>query len=146
MTNTVKVINFDMDGTIANLYGVENWLDDLVNKRTRPYAQAKPLINMSALARQLNRLIKKGYEINVISWLAKNSTPAYDKEVTMVKKGWLAKHLASVKFTNIHIVPYGTPKETLGNGILFDDEEPNRKNWNGTAYDVTDILGILKTL
>ena len=146
MARTVRAINFDMDGTIANLYGVENCLDDLVNKRVRPYRDAKPLVNMSLLARLLNKLAKKGYEINVISWLAKNSTPDYDEMVANTKREWLAKHLASVKFDNIHIVPYGTPKETLGNGILFDDEEPNRNNWNGIAYDVDRIIETLKNL
>ena len=45
-----KAIYFDMDGTIANFYGVDGWLDDLINERTRPYAQARPLVNMNALA------------------------------------------------------------------------------------------------
>ena len=31
-----KAIYFDMDGTIADLYAVENWLDDLINFRPRP--------------------------------------------------------------------------------------------------------------
>ena len=58
----------------------------------------------------------------------------------------LGIHLASVKFENIFIVPYGTPKQTLASGILFDDEIGNRTAWNGTAYDVNDIIGMLKAL
>lgn len=145
MTET-RVINFDMDGTIANLYGVDNWLDDLTNNDPRPYIVAKPLVNMQTLARMLNKLIKKGYEVNIISWLAKNSNSEYDKKVTNAKINWLKNHLASVKFTNIFIVPYGTPKQTLANGILFDDEIGNRTAWNGLAYDVDNIIGVLKTL
>lgn len=141
-----REINFDMDGTIANLYGVENWLDYIINKDATPYAIAKPLLNLSALARILNRLQRDGYKINVISWLAKNSTKEYDEEVTKAKREWLAKHLASVKFDNINIVAYGTPKSTCGNGILFDDEENNRKEWRGNAYDVENIIEILKNL
>lgn len=141
-----REINFDMDGTIANLYGVENWLDYIVNKDATPYAIAKPLLNLSALARILNRLQRNGYKINVISWLAKNSTKEYDEEVTKAKREWLARHLASVKFDNINIVAYGTPKSTCGNGILFDDEENNRKEWCGNAYDVENIIEILKNL
>ena len=53
-----KAIYFDMDGTIADLYGVEGWLNDLESENERPYATAKPLIRMSALARVLNRLQK----------------------------------------------------------------------------------------
>ena len=145
MTST-KIINFDMDGTIANLYGVENWLDDLMAYNERPYTLAKPLINMQALARVLNNLHKKGYTINIISWLAKNSNTEYDKKVTKAKMNWLKTHLASVKFDNIFIVPYGTPKYTLANGILFDDEIGNRTAWNGIAYDVNNIIEVLRAL
>ena len=78
-------IFFDMDGTIADLYGVEGWLADLVNGNPRPYAEAKPLINMQRLARRLNLLQKAGYEIGVISWLSKNSDKAYEVKVTEAK-------------------------------------------------------------
>ena len=142
----MKTINFDMDGTLANLYGVENWLSDLTNSNPRPYVVAKPLLNMSALARVLNRLKKSGYKINIISWLSKNSTAEYDKAVTLAKRQWLSKHLKSVSFDNIYIVPYGTPKQTISSGILFDDEKPNRDNWIGQAFDVDSILDILKGL
>ena len=127
-----KILNFDMDGTFVNLYGVEGWLNDLINFNPRPYIQAKPLINMQVFARILNRLHKNGYTINIISWLSKNSSSEYDKVVTKAKKEWLAKHLKSVRFDNIYIVAYGTPKHTLSNGILFDDEINNRTLWPGT--------------
>ena len=110
MTTTIF---FDMDGTIADLYGVENWLDYLIALDALPYEIAKPLIRLNALARILNRLQKQGYKVGVISWLAKNSNTAYDEKVTRAKKEWLKKHLASVNFDEIHIVKYGTPKQTF---------------------------------
>ena len=140
-------INFDMDGTIADLYGVENWLDYLIASDALPYEIAKPLIRLNALARILNRLQKQGYKVGVISWLAKNSNTAYDEKVTRAKKEWLKKHLASVNFDEIHIVKYGTPKQTFAkteNDILFDDEEKNRNDWTGKAFDVNEIIEILK--
>ena len=139
-----REINFDLDGTIVNLYGVEGWLDCLLNKDVTPYAIAKPLVNLSALARVLNRLQRNGYKVCVISWLANVNDDNYNKAVADVKVAWLAKHLPSVKWDKVTIVPYGTPKSTCGNGILFDDEKPNRKEWNGTAYDVNNIIEILK--
>ena len=45
-----KAIYFDMDGTIADLYGVSGWLADLEAENVRPYAEAKPLINLALLA------------------------------------------------------------------------------------------------
>ena len=138
-----KAINFDMDGTLCDFYGVENWLEYLINRDATPYAVAKPLLNLSALARKLNALQRAGYEINIISWLAKNSTEDFDKIVTETKKKWLKKHLPSVNWNKITIVAYGIDKSTLGNGILFDDEEPNRKMWGEGAYDVHNIMEIL---
>ena len=141
-----REINFDMDGTIADLYGVEGWLDYLMNKDVTPYANAKALVNLSALARVLNRLQRNGDRVCVISWLAKVNDDNYNKAVADVKVEWLAKHLPSVKWDKITIVPYGTPKSTCGNGILFDDEKPNRDEWVGNAYDVDNIIEILKAL
>ena len=142
-----KAIYFDMDGTIANLYGVDGWLDDLINKSPRPYAEAKPLVNMSLLARLLHKAQKQGYTVNVVSWLAKNSTKEYDEKVTEVKKEWLAKHLPSVKFDEVHIIEYGTPKSTVAKGgILFDDEEQNRTEWKGFAYTEKEIFEVLKSV
>lgn len=36
-------ICFDMDGTIADLYGVENWFEYLTAENVKPYKIAKPL-------------------------------------------------------------------------------------------------------
>lgn len=139
-------INFDMDGTIADLYGVENWLEYLLNEDTFPYANAKPLLRLATLARRLNTLQRNGYEIAVITWLGKNATDHYNEMVTNAKLEWLNRHLPTVKWNRITVVPYGTPKENFCNNpldVLFDDEEHNRNNWTGRAYDVQNILEIL---
>ena len=141
-----KEIWFDMDGTIADLYGVQGSLDMLLHDHPKPPAIAKPLVNMRELAKVLNRLIKKGWEIGVISWLAKNGTNDYNKKVATAKMKWLAKHLKSVKFAKIDIVEYGTPKQINRNGILFDDEKQNRENWLGVAYNVENIIQVLREL
>ena len=143
---TEKKIWFDMDGTIADLYGVDGWLADLVAFNPRPYATAKPLVNMNRLARRLNRLQKAGYEIGVISWLSKANNAEYNEKVIKAKIEWLGKHLASVQFNTIHIVAYGTPKQTLGKGILFDDEKPNRDKWGEGAFEPKDIFQVLAEL
>ena len=138
---------FDMDGTIADLYGVENWLEYLINADTLPYEVAKPLLRLSTLARLLNKLKKRGYKIGIISWLAKDSTPDYESAVASAKETWLKKHLPSVKFDTIHIVKYGTPKFYFAKSdkdILFDDEEKNRNDWTGQSFDVDNIIEILK--
>ena len=137
---------FDMDGTIADLYGVEDWLEMLRAGDPTPYRAAKPLVRMQSLARILHRLQRQGYEIGIVSWRSKSSTPDYDEAVTAAKLEWLAAHLASVRFDSIDIIAYGTPKQDGRDGILFDDELKNREAWTGTAYDVNDILEVLKAL
>lgn len=142
-------INFDMDGTIADLYGVENWLDYLIAENTLPYEMARPLVRLNHLARRLNTLQRNGYHIAVISWLSKSGSEEYNRAVTEVKIEWLRKHLPSVEWDRVTIVPYGTPKENFCNNpldILFDDEERNRSNWTGRAYDVQNILEILREI
>jgi 5'(3')-deoxyribonucleotidase len=125
---------------------VNGWLTDLENENVRPYAIAKPLLNMVTLEKVLNRLKNRGYIINIISWLSKTSTPAFDEAVTKTKKEWLKRYLPNVKFDNIYVVPYGTPKHNISSGILFDDEKNNRDNWGTGAYDVDNILNILQSL
>ena len=142
-------ICFDMDGTIANLYGVDGWLDNLINEDVRPYREAEVLLNMNSLAKRLNKLQKQGHEIVIISWLSKCGSDNYNKAVTEVKKAWLKKHLGSVKFDEINIVKYGVNKDIFcksSEDILFDDEDKNRENWSGTAYNVNAILETLKAI
>ena len=144
-----KAIYFDMDGTIADLYGVEGWLDSLIASETKPYREAKPLVNMWKLGKLLNTLQEQGWEIGVISWLAKSGSDEYGDRVAATKEKWLKKHLGSVHFDEIKIAKYGTPKQFLANhpfGILFDDEAQNRENWVGESYDVNNILEILTIL
>lgn len=142
-------IAFDMDGTIADFYGVENWLESLEASDTHPYEVAEPLLRMNTFARKLNELQRSGYEIAIISWLSKSGTAEYNEAVTEVKKAWLAKHLASVHFDEIHIIPYGTSKNLFCKNsldVLFDDEKRNRDEWTGRAFDVQNIMEILKSL
>lgn len=144
-----KAIYFDMDGTIADLYGVNNWLDYLVAEQTKPYREAKPLLDMRKLGKLLNLLQSEGWHIGVISWLSKSGSDSYGERVAEAKEKWLAKHLGSVHFDEIKIAKYGTPKQFLADhpfGILFDDERQNRDNWAGMACDVNNILETLTTL
>lgn len=143
-------INFDLDGTLVDLYGVPNWLEMLRNEDTTPYEIARPLVNFSHLARLLNKLIDKGATVNIISWTSKGGSPEYNEAVAEAKRAYIKKHLPSVHFANIFIVPYGTPKYTIAKGILFDDEDKNRCDWrkhNGTySFDQDEIIMILQAL
>lgn len=144
----MKFVYFDMDGTIANLYGFKNWLEYLLKEDTTPYMEAKPLMNLSALAREIHRGQKLGIKYGIISWTSKGGSTAYNKAVEEIKKAWLKKHLPSVVFDEIHVIEYGTPKSNYAKGTsyLFDDEEKNRKEWKGKAFNVNNILQDLKAI
>ena len=142
-----KWIWFDMDGTLNRFYEVDGWLDMLIDSNPAPYKLAKPLVNMNTLARKLNALQRAGYKLGIISWLSKSSTPEYDKAVTAAKVWWLKKHLHSVKWDAINIVSYGVNKWSIcGEGILFDDEAPNRETWQDEAYTPDNIFNILSAM
>ena len=139
---------FDMDGTIADLYGVENWLEMLIAHDETPYAIAKPIVNLSVLARLMNRVQRKGFEICIVSALAKDSTTEYDERVRNAKIKWLANHLKSVHFDEIRFVPYWYTKNNVNTGtdVLFDDEERHLEKWTGTAVHASKMIETLKAI
>ena len=145
-----KVLVFDMDGTIANLYGVKGWLEDLQSESTRPYDVAEPLFDMDVLNVLLTTLQDLGWKIAITSWLSKNGSFMYDLEVEDSKKAWLERYDFPYDFINI--VRYGKDKsectEDLGGyQILIDDEEPNRKAWkNGKAIAPNNLVDFLLDL
>lgn len=146
-------IYLDMDGLFVAFYAVLGWLDYLKAQDATPYRIAKPAVNLSLLARYLNKLQSMGYEIGIISWTSKSGTKEFDMEVAEAKLEWLKTHLKSVNWNEIHIIPYGTPKSDYGigvNAILFDDEQHNRDDWrartSNRAYDETQLMEVLKNL
>lgn len=130
---TEKILVFDMDGTIADFYGVNGWLEYLNESNPTPYIIAEPLYDMVVLTSVLNILKTKGWKIVVTSWLAKDSTKDFDKEVRQAKREWLEEY--NFPFDEIHLVKYGTTKANCtrklgGYQILIDDNEQVRKGWN----------------
>ena len=135
---------FDMDGTITNLYGVENWLNFLEIESAWPYIAAAPLVNPEIFCAAARELKAKGINFGIISWTAKNGTKSYNKTVREAKRAWLDHYFPEI-FTEIHIVKYGTSKFSVKNdeGILFDDEEKNRLKWKGLAFSPEKIPEIM---
>ena len=80
-----KIINFDMDGTLDDLYGVEDWLPKLRAFDPTPYADAIPCLRLSLLARYIHKAQERGYAVNIVSWLSKEPDDAYDAAVTAAK-------------------------------------------------------------
>ena len=145
----MRTIWFDMDGTIADLYGVSDWLPKLRSKDVSPYVEAKTMLNFSLLARYLNKLQTIGYTIGIISWTSKDGDLDYDCAVRDAKWEWLFKHLPSVNWNYVRITSYGVSKTQwmkATDDILFDDNPAIRDKWIGDAYPPEQILSILKEL
>lgn len=128
-----KILVFDMDGTIADFYGVNGWLEYLEEQNPTPYIIAEPLYDMELLTSLLQILRFKGWKIVITSWLAKDSTKEFDKEVRQAKRNWLKEY--NFPFDEIHLVKYGTTKANCtrklgGYQILVDDNEQVRNGWH----------------
>lgn len=146
-----KTLVFDMDGTIADLYAVTDWLENIIAENVKPYAIAEPMYNMNKLVNVINRLKENGWRVAIVSWTSKHGSKEYNKAVRKVKKEWLDRY--NFPYDELHVIKYGTPKsycmrKTGGFQILFDDEEPNRKAWrNGSTVNANeDIYKILKNM
>ena len=146
-----KTLVFDMDGTIANFYGVVGWLDYLKESNPTPYIVAEPLYNMEELRTVLEMLKLFGWRIVVTSWLAKDSSKEFDKEVRQAKLDWLDTF--NFPYDEIHLVKYGTTKANCtrklgGYQIIVDDNESVRNGWSlGATIDANeDILPYLYKL
>ena len=152
MTNE-KILVFDMDGTIADLYGVENWLEDLRAENPRPYENAQPLYDMDILNPLLDVFKMQGWKIIITTWLAKGASKDYDRLVREAKLAWLEK--VGFPYDEIHLVKYGTTKANCtrkykGFQVLIDDNEQIRKGWTlGDTIDaskniVSELIDLLE--
>lgn len=146
----MKTAYFDMDGTIANFYGVDNWLEYLANHDTFPYRNAPPIFSSFEINTLIQSLREKGYNIGIISWCSKENHKAFNAEIRKAKKAWLKEFFPFAD--EIHIVAYGVPKWSLvkpnerQDSILFDDEAQNLEAWEkhgGKSVNAKDILKLI---
>lgn len=147
-----KTLVFDMDGTIADLYGVKGWLEMLRAYDATPYKVAKPMYDMGELKIILEMLKLQGWKVVVTTWLSKGSTADYDKAVRKAKIAWLKKY--NFPYDEIHLVKYGTTKANCtrkigGYQVLVDDNKKVRDGWTlGKTIDANknitnDLLVLL---
>lgn len=143
-----KILNWDMDGTIADLYGVEDWMKMLDACDSTPYKIAEALVDMYELWCVLEMFRTAGWTINIISWNSRSGDTAYHKEVRKAKVEWLEGMGILDCFDHIHVVKYGKPKNYIAKGILVDDNKEVRQRWEnagGITIDptVANFLDIL---
>lgn len=145
-----KWLWFDMDGTLANLYGQAGWLKDLKAERTAPYRKALPMLDMTLLKDQWHTLREQGYHIGIISWTSKGGSAQYNHNVRTAKVRWLKKHGLYEEIDAVHVIKHGRDKahfthSNSRNAVLFDDDAKNRIAWseaNGLAFTEKSIFSI----
>ena len=128
-----KTIVFDMDGTVYDLYNVDNWLEKLNNSDVSVYADGAPMVDLTELETVCLALIAKGWEISVITWLAKDSDTIFDYYTTETKRAWVKINMPYVK--NFTAQKYGTPKQkalsrSIKKAILVDDNADVCAKWD----------------
>ena len=139
-----KAIVFDLDGTLADLYSVSEWLEKLRSYDATPYSAAKPIYGAKELVPLIAELKSRGFRIIITSWLSKGSTKEYDTAVREAKKEWLAEY--GFPYDEIHLVKYGTPKTRCSRGrakyqILVDDNAEVRSKWTlGATIDANENI------
>ena len=146
MNSNNATIYFDMDGTITNLYGFNDWLTYLQNEQTTPYEEAGLLVDGEQLRNFLAAGKAAGVLFGVISWGAKNASKDYQKAIRRAKIEWLEKNDLLKYFSELHVIKYSTPKNRAAKnrtGVLIDDE---LQRWNVeklvTADNFYNILNV----
>lgn len=145
----MQAIYFDMDGTIADLYSVPNWLEMLHAEDETPYKICKSLVPVKKFSQMVKAFQAKGVTVGVISWSAMGGSNAYTKRVKAAKMEWFKKTF-NVPVNEFHVVKYGTPKHSVkkvgGNCLLVDDSKQVRAKWNGETLDATNTKAMMNAL
>lgn len=126
-----KVVYFDMDGTIADLYGVTNCFKRLDALDASVYADAKPIDKYINMLKEFKHM---GYKVIILTCLGMISDPKFDKETIHNKGVWLDKYVGREYIDERIYIPNTKHKESytnmFGKGILVDDDTKVLCNWN----------------
>lgn len=131
---SIKVF-LDMDDTLYNLYGKENWLEKLENEEPGVFADDEnfmPGFNYEKLCKVISDLMNIGVSFGVISWTPFAASPLYEEICRKEKLEWLAKNFPMIK--DIAIIPYGIEKQkaiTKKAQIMYliDDNKEVCRTW-----------------
>lgn len=149
-----KCVTLDMDGTIADLYGYDRWLDRLLDEDVAPYAECGPMGDYREIDALLAQLQERGWKVEVVSWLARGGSREFGRATRAAKLEWLSKFYPSIDPRDVHVVGYGTNKAHVSRtrgGLLLDDERGNCETWErstcgGRAIQVTSVDTVLHVL
>lgn len=129
-----RKIYFDMDGTIFDLYGKSNWLEQIENEESEVFkGNFLPEINIVELNKVIGELSILGVQFGIITWLPMGASPEYEEICRAEKLEWIKKNMPCI--TEFNCTSYGIPKQKsiqkrTKQMFLIDDNLEVCKAWD----------------
>lgn len=146
-------IYFDLDGTVADFYSQENWLEMLRTETSGAFANCKPLFEKDSFYTLIMKLLAKGVQFGVITWLPMQASTEYEEICTKEKLSWCETYLPFL--SEFSAQSYGIPKQNAirkhaTTEILIDDNSEICTVWQTEkrrkAYQVDESWDICAAL
>lgn len=108
-------VYFDLDNTLFNLYGKENWLEMLENEKPGVFNAGKenqgflPELDVKKLYNMIEQCQRLSINFGIITWLPFAASPEYEEICRKEKMEWIDLNLPMI--TDIKIIPYGIEKQ-----------------------------------
>ena len=102
-------VTLDLDGTVYDLYSVENWLEKLRSEDASVFSEGNFIGDYNRFKAVCEKLVAVGVQFEVITWLPMQASPEYELECTEVKREWVKKFMPFV--TEFTAQSYGIPKQ-----------------------------------
>lgn len=133
-----KRVYLDMDGTIANLYKINNWLERLQREDKTIFLECEKMVSQEKL---FEIFPKKSYEIIILSMTPKNCSEDYHKQVASQKNKWLDKNFPLLNKRIYLKYGYNKNLKNSKNAILIDDSKAIRDTYKGITIDPMELWG-----
>lgn len=123
---------FDLDGTLADLYHAERWLEKLENEEAELFSNLETMIDEEKFKEWATERLLNGDRIEVITWLPRGASEEYEKICAKEKEKWVKQHFPFI--TEINCLSYGIPKQyaikkRTSLMVLVDDNEEVLQMW-----------------
>lgn len=129
-------VYLDLDGTIADLYGKENWLECLRAEKENTFSDLRPMISQDKL---LEIFPQERYDIRILSMTPLGASKAFCEKVVEEKNAWLDEHFPALKKRIYQKYGHNKNVKNSANAILVDDNETIRKSWKGIALNPAQL-------
>lgn len=146
----MKSIWFDMDGTIAELYKVKDWLPALRSNDWSVYDRCLPRAHHERINAAVEALIENGWQVGVITWASKGIDFGADlSAIEEIKFNWLCRFFPALADGKFACIPHGYDKAQFMREMdykpyevsyLVDDNKEVRAAWrkHGESFKTID--------